>query len=121
MTGKEVATAADISEAMYSGYQSGTKVPNLTTLGKLLDALGSNLTELDRLLRWLAFGPRGEPPLELRAARALRGVWVPGHVITAAEAEVASQLFRAVDRLVELGAPDSDDLPTLPAEPRVGR
>jgi len=48
---KDLAALADITTAMLSSYERGRVRPSLVTLGRLLDALDSNLTELGRVMR----------------------------------------------------------------------
>lgn len=102
--GKDLAASAGISPAMFSGYLSGERVPSLVTLGKLLDAFGVSLTDLDDLLEQLKAGV--EPRLRAASATAVAqgGVVVAGHVVTGAEAENLRQLLQAASRLAELGA-----------------
>lgn len=103
LTGKEVALAADITEAMFSGYQSGERTPSLLTLGKLLDAFGVSLAELDSVLNQLTSSQDTEPDIETAPQRPAGGVFTSGHVVTEAEAENLRLLRQALFRLDELG------------------
>ncbi len=46
----ETATAAGITKAMLSAYETGKQRPSLESLEKVLDALGADLVALDRAL-----------------------------------------------------------------------
>jgi transcriptional regulator with XRE-family HTH domain len=46
----EVATAAEITKAMLSSYETGKALPTLPTLSRILDALGADLPELHAAL-----------------------------------------------------------------------
>lgn len=61
---KTLARRAGLTASMVSCFEKGTKKPSLDSLGRLLDALGVELGELDRALEetsWLeeAVKPRG--------------------------------------------------------------
>ncbi len=49
----EVAQAAGLTQAMLCAYERGTREPSLRSLGRLLDALGTSVEDLGRLLATL--------------------------------------------------------------------
>lgn len=69
----DLARLANVTPALLSSYETGRKAPSLTNLGKILDALGVRLEELeDRLDRVNDRDPAG--PLPVQRARAVPGV-----------------------------------------------
>lgn len=103
LSGKQAALAAGITEAMFSGYQSGERTPSLLTLGKLLDAFGASLSDLDSLLIQLATAQGPELGAEPAPQHPAGGVFSSGHVVTEAEAENLRLVRQALSRLEELG------------------
>lgn len=71
---KEVALRAGVTKGMLSSYERGKQEPSLTTLARLLEALGADLVRLDWALRMVGASP-GSDPSALRPAPALP---VPG-------------------------------------------
>lgn len=60
---RELARRAGITDALLSNYERGCKAPSLRNLGRLLDALGTDLCELETELdRINERGPRHAPP-----------------------------------------------------------
>lgn len=56
---RELARRARVTDALLSSYERGRKTPSLPSLGKLLDALGADLAQLeDHLDRVNERGPR---------------------------------------------------------------
>ena len=64
----EVAADAHVTRGMLSSYENGRQEPSLKTLGRILDALGADLDQLEWALRMVTAGPgdaatRPYPPL----------------------------------------------------------
>lgn len=53
----EVAADAHVTRGMLSAYENGHQEPSLKTLGRILDALGADLDQLEWALRMVAVGP----------------------------------------------------------------
>lgn len=71
----EIADAAGITRAMLCAYERGSREPSVTTLGKILTALGADLVTLHRamaVIRQDPSAPPGDP------APALAGSPEPG-------------------------------------------
>ncbi len=56
----EIAAEAGVTRGMLSSYENGHQEPSLRTLGRLLDALGADLEQLEWALRMVEAEP-GEP------------------------------------------------------------
>ncbi len=53
----EIAADAGVTRGMLSSYENGHQEPSLKTLGRLLDALGADLEQLEWALRMVAASP----------------------------------------------------------------
>jgi len=59
---RELARRAQVTDALLSSYERGRKVPSLPNLGRLLDALGADLDQLEgQLDRLNERGPKHGP------------------------------------------------------------
>jgi transcriptional regulator with XRE-family HTH domain len=106
----EIAAAARISKSMLSKYETGSQIPTLATLDRLLEALGLSLTELEqRLAASRELAEQGGDPQPLPAVTPTRRLvakldleslaGLPAERRAAAEAAL-TELFRAVRKLV---------------------
>lgn len=57
----EIADAAGITRAMLCAYERGSREPSVTTLGKILEALGADLVTLHRAMAVIRQDPSAEP------------------------------------------------------------
>jgi transcriptional regulator with XRE-family HTH domain len=53
----EIAADAGVTRGMLSSYENGRQEPSLKTLGRILDALGADLDQLEWALRLVAAAP----------------------------------------------------------------
>ena len=67
---RDVAREAGITRGMLSAFENGHRRPSLPSLGRILDALGADLTELHDVLQEVR--EWGELEAELRAPRGER-------------------------------------------------
>jgi transcriptional regulator with XRE-family HTH domain len=77
----EIADAAGITRAMLCAYERGSREPSVTTLGKILEALGADLVTLHRAMAVIRQDPSAQPGEPAPAHASPGPPWSPSQLL----------------------------------------